>query len=145
MIWTSRSARHELGEGWSVEATGTLAFAGPRFEENAIFEASPSVMSAASVRLGTRATGLTLEQPLRAESGTGTLRLETGELENGRRRYEEYRLQLAPDAREVRATLRHEREAGGGRVAVQFVGALDADHTPGRSWTGAGVAYRRTW
>lgn len=145
MIWTSRSARSELGRGWSVEATGTLALAGPQYEEDALFEASPSVMSAASVRVGSRRTGITLEQPLRAESGTGTFRLETGELVNGKRRYKEHRVPLAPDAREVRAALRHEREAGGGRIALEIVGALNADHTPGRSWSGVGVAYGKRW
>ena len=145
MIWTSRSARGELGRGWSVEATGTLALAGPQYEEGALFEASPSVMSAASVRVGTKATGLILEQPLRAETGTGTFRLETGELVNGKRRYEEHRVPLTPNAREVRAALRHEREAGGGRIALEIVGALNADHTPGRSWSGVGVAYGKRW
>ena len=94
-------------------------------------------MSAAAARAGTGARGLTLEQPLRAESGTGTLRLETGELENGRRRYDEHRVRLEPDAREIPATLRHEREAAGGRIAVQVVRALNANHTPGQSWTDA--------
>ena len=145
MIWSSRSVRQEIGKDWSIEATGTLALSGPYYEENAIFEASPSMLSAASVRVGTRATGLTLEQPLRAESGTGTLRLENGELKNGQRRYDEHRVRLEPDAREIRATLRHEREAAGGSIAVQVVGAFNANHTTGQSWTGAGVAYRKTW
>ena len=145
MIWSSRSVRQEIGKDWSIEATGTLALSGPYYEENAIFEASPSMLSAASVRVGTRATGLTLEQPLRAESGTGTLRLENGELKNGQRRYDEHRVRLEPDAREIRATLRHEREAAGGSIAVQVVGAFNANHTTGQSWTGAGVAYRKIW
>ena len=145
MLWTSRSFERKVRNGWSVKASATLAVSAPRYEDNALFEASPSLLSAASVRVGTPATGLTLEQPLRAETGSGTLRLETGELDKGGRRYDEHRVGLAPDARELKATLRHEREAAGGRVAVQLVGAINADHTPGRSWTGIGVAYRRTW
>ena len=145
MIWTSRSVEHGLGHGWSIKATGTLGLAGASYEENAIFEATPSVLSAASVRMGTQATGLTLEQPLRAESGTGTLRFETGELEGTRRRYDEHRVSLRPETREVQATLRHERDAAGGRIAIQLVGAVNADHTPGQFWSGAGMAFRRTW
>ena len=145
MIWTSRSVEHGLGHGWSIKATGTLGLAGASYEETAIFEATPSVLSAASVRMGTQAMGLTLEQPLRAESGTGTLRFETGELKGTRRRYDEHRVSLRPETREVQVTLRHERGAAGGRIAIQLVGAVNADHTPGQFWSGAGMAFRRTW
>ena len=81
----SRVPSNKSSPGWSVEATGTLAFGD--YEKNAIFEASPSMLSALSVRIGTEST-VTLEQPLRAETGTGKFRIENGRIENGRRLYD---------------------------------------------------------
>ena len=97
------------------------------------------------MRVGTEQTGLTLEQPLRAESGTGTFRLETGWIEDGRKLRAEHRVALRPEAREVRATLRHEREAGSGQLALELSGALDAGHMAGQRDASVGVAWHTTW
>ena len=145
MLWTSRSFAHELGGSWAVKATGTAALNLPQYERDGIFRASPSVMSAASVRIGTEATGLVIEQPLRAESGTGTFRLETGHVTNGKRAYDEYRVPLRPDGREVRMTLRHDFAALGGTIAMEVGGAVNAGHVPDRRETNVGLAYRATW
>ena len=145
MIWTSRAFERELGEGWTLNAKGTLAVSLPQYEHDAIFSASPSVMSAMSMRIGTGSTGLTVEQPLRAESGTGTFRVENGRIENGRRLHNEYRIPLRPDARELRIALRHEREALGGDIAVEAGHSVNAGHVPGESETSVGLAYRITW
>lgn len=143
--WLSRSFEHELDADWSVKATGTLAFGAPRYEKNAIFEASPSVLSALSVRIGTESTGLTVEQPLRAETGAGTFRIENGRVENGRRLYDQHRIRLRPEAREVRMTLRHEREAGGGRIAVEAGATLNAGHAAGEYESHVGLVFRSAW
>ena len=145
MIWTSRAFERELGEGWTLNAKGTLAVSLPQYEHDAIFSASPSVMSAMSMRIGTGSTGLTVEQPFRAESGTGTFRVENGRIENGRRLHNEYRIPLRPDARELRIALRHEREALGGDIAVKARHSVNAGHVPGESETSVGLAYRITW
>ncbi len=145
MIWTARAFERALGEGWTLSAGGTLALSVPQYEDDAIFSASPSLMSAASVRIGTGRTGLTVEQPLRAESGAGTFRVENGRTENGRRLHDEHRIPLRPDARELRMELRHEREALGGEVAVEAGHSMNAGHVPGESETGIGLAYRVTW
>ena len=145
MLWTSRSIEQELGGRWTVSATGTLALDLPRYERRAIFRASPAMMSAAAVRVGTERLGLTVEQPLRAETGTGTFRLENGRIEDGRRQYDTYRIPLRPDAREVRMTLRHERKALGGSLAVEVGHSMNAGHMPGETETGIGLAYRMTW
>ena len=97
------------------------------------------------MHLGTEGTGVTVEQPLRAETGTGTFRVENGRMENGRRLYDEYRVPLRPEARALRMTLRHERKAAGGRVAIQVGGAMNAGHVPGEHETNVGFAYRLTW
>ena len=145
MIWTSRAFERELGEGWTLNAKGALAVSLPQYEHDAIFSASPSVMSAMSMRIGTGSTGLTVEQPFRAESGTGTFRVENGRIENGRRLHNEYRIPLRPDARELRIALRHEREALGGDIAVKAGHSVNAGHVPGESETSVGLAYRITW
>ena len=124
---------------------GTLAISRPHYEKDAIFQASPSVFSALAMRIGTENTGLTVEQPLRAESGTGTFRVENGRIENGRRLYDEYRIRLRPDARELRMTLRHERKAIGGRIALEGGGAMNAAHAPGEYESRIGVVYRMDW
>ena len=145
MSWISRTFEQELSAGWSVEATGTLAFGAPRYEKNAIFEASPSMLSALSVRIGTESTGLTLEQPLRAETGTGKFRIENGQIENGRRLYGEHRIRLRPDSREVRMTLRHEHDAYGGRIAFEAGATMNAGHAAGEHESHIGLAFRRAW
>ena len=141
----SRAFEHEFGDGWKLDATGTLAYSLPQYEKGAMFQASPSVLSAMWVRVGTKTTGLTVEQPLRAESGTGTFRIESGKIENGRRLYDEFRVPLRPDARELRMTLRHEREALGGNIAIEVGGAMNAGHVAGERETNIGFAYRMIW
>ena len=143
--WVSRTFEQEFDARWSVKATGTLAFGAPRYENNAIFEASPSVLSAMSIRVGTGTTGLTLEQPLRAETGTGTFRIENGRIENGRRLYDEHRIRLRPDSREVRMTLRHEHDVYGGRIALEAGATINAGHTTGARESHIGLAFRRAW
>lgn len=93
----------------------------------------------------TPSTAVTVEQPLRAESGTGTVHLETGSVEDGHRLRADTRVPLRPQAREVRMTLRHEREATGGQLALERSGAVDAGHVPRERDASAGVAWRMTW
>ena len=145
MVWASRSFARELGESVTLRATATLAAGAAEYEASAMFEASASLMSAAAVRVGTERTGVTVEQPLRAESGTGTFRLETGWIEDGRRLHIEHRVPLRPEAREVRMTLRHERETAGGHLAIELAGALDAGHVRGERDASLGVAWRTSW
>ena len=145
MAWASRRFTLGLGNGWSLQTAGTLAVSVPRYESGAIFEASTSLMSALSMRVGTEATGITVEQPLRAETGTGTFRVENGLIEDGQRLYDIHRVPLSPEAREVRMTFRHERDLMGGRVAFEIGGALNAGHVPGAEESRAGLAWRAEW
>ncbi len=145
MLWTSRAFEHGLGDGWKLGATGTLAVSLPDYENQAIFQATSSVLSALAMRIGKQDTGLIVEQPLRAESGAGTFRIENGRVENGRRLYDEYRIPLQAQARELRMTLRHQRQTLGGDLAIEVGGALNAGHTAGERETSIGFAYRRSW
>ena len=145
LVWASRSYRHEVGRGVTFEASATLGAGAADYEGDAMFDASPSVLSAFAVRVGSEETGLTIEQPLRAESGTGTFRLENGWVEDGHRLYDEHRVSLRPDARELRMTLSHEREAASGQLAVALSGATDAGHVAGERDVSIGIAWRRVW
>ena len=145
MFWTSRSFERELGANFVLNASATIAASLPRYESGAIFDASSSLLSAFAVRVGTGRTGLTLEQPLRAESGIGTFRLETGWVEDRRRLYSEHRVPLAPTAREMRMTVRHERQIAGGQLALELAWAVDAGHVAGEYDAGVGLAWRLTW
>ena len=88
--------------------------------------------------------GLTVEQPLRAETGTGTFRAENGRIENGRHIYDEFRVPLRPDGREVRMTLRHDFAALGGKIAMEVGGAANADHVLHEHEANVGLGYRAT-
>ena len=145
MVWTSRGFEHEFSDGWKLNATGTLALSLAQYEKDAMFRATPSMMSAMSMRIGTRSTGVVVEQPLRAESGTGTFRLENGRIENGKRLYDEYSIPLRPDARELRMTLRHGFAALGGNFVIEAGGAVNVGHIPGEREANIGFAYRAAW
>ena len=110
-----------------------------------MFQASHSVLSAFSIVAGTPETTLSLEQPLRAESGTGIFRVETGWIENGRRLHEKHSVSLRPDAGEMRMTLRHETDAARGLVALEVGGALSSGHIPGEWEATIGLAWRLIW
>ncbi len=101
--------------------------------------------AATIMQVGTPETQLTVEQPLRAETGTGTFRVENGWIENGRRLHDEHRVSLSPDAREMRMTLRHEADVAGGRIALEIGGALNSGHIPGEHEANLGLAWRFLW
>lgn len=145
MLWTSRGFKRKFGYGWKLKATGTLALSLPQYEKDAMFRAKPSLLSAMSMRIGTRSTGFVLEQPLRAESGTGTFRVENGRIENGKRMHDEYRIPLRPDGRELRMTFRHDHELLGGGFAIEIGGAANAGHVLGKSEARIGFAYHAFW
>ena len=144
-VWASRAVEHELGGGWRLNATGTAALSLPRYGKDAMFRATPSILSAMAMRVGTESSGIILEQPLRAESGTARFRMENGRLENGKRLHDEYRIPLRPGARELRLTLRHDRPVPGGTLAIEIGGGVNAGHVPGERETGVGIAYRASW
>ena len=144
-MWTSRAFTHDFGAGWTLNATGTVALSLPQYGKDAMFRATPSMLSAMSMRVGTETTGIVVEQPLRAETGTGRFRIENGRIENGKRLHDEFRVPLRPDARELRMTLRHDFAALGGNIAMEVGGATNAGHVPGEGEANIGVAYRASW
>ncbi len=145
MVWTSHAIVQELGYGLTLNATGTVGMSLPDYEQDAIFQASSSLLSAVAIRVGTPQTVLMIEQPLRAETGIGTFRIENGRMENGRKLYDKYRIGLSPEAREIRLALHHEQDAIGGKIAVEVGQTMNAGHIPGRQDSRFGFAYRLIW
>ena len=145
LVWATRSVERRLPGGLEWTATGTLAVSLPQYEKDAIFRATPSVLSAASMRVGTGSTGLLVEQPLRAESGTGRFRVETGWIEDGQRLHDDIEVPLRPDVRELRMTLRHDVGVPGGTLAFAAAVAVNAGHVRGARETTVGAAYRAMW
>ena len=145
LVWVSRSFSRALGSGLRVDARAMLAAGLPRYDAGAVFSATPSAFSAYSLRFGGARTALTLEQPLRAESGSAVLRLENGRLEGTRRLVSRHVVALRPPARALRATLRHDRAFARGTLSLSLAGVLDAGHVPGRRDASLGVAWRLSW
>ena len=144
-LWATQSFTHELDRGFALHAEGAIAVSIPEYETNALFTASTALLSSASVRIGDGSTGVTVEQPLRAEAGTGTFRVENGIIENGRRLVDTHRISLRPDAREISVTLRHDVETLDGSLALAVGGSMHAGHRAGATEGRVGVAYRTVW
>lgn len=89
-----------------------------------------------------RRTRLTLESPLRAEAGEFTLKVPVGGTLADGVRYADLDGALAPEAREVRLTGRHEVEGGYGRLAVAAGMRFNAGHLAGEEDWHAGVQWR---
>ena len=142
MVWISRSYAREVWRRMRFESEATLAASGAEYENDAIFEAGPALLSAFSVGVRRDGTALSLEQPLRAESGTGRLHLETGWIEDGRRLVRTHEVGLEPEAREMRVRLRHQREALGGQLAIEARTVFNAGHVDGEVGRSVGIAYR---
>ncbi len=145
MVWTSRVFERALGKEWFLKGRGTLAYSRSDYADRAIFSASSVVLSALSLRVGTARTSLTVEQPLHAESGIGTFRIENGRIERGWRLYDLHQVPLRPSAREWRFVLRRDRKHLGGKMALEVHHSVNAGHVPDVSKTGIGWAYLRVW
>ena len=90
-------------------------------------------------------TRLSVLQPLRAETGTGTVTYPVGRTVDGERLYASRTFALSPDAREVRLSLRRDLRLGAGRLAIEIAHAVDAGHVKGRERTSGGIGYRLAW
>ena len=151
LVWLSRE------HSWNLQSEGRLklrlayllAAGYPDYENGAMFAASGSLYSSASLSLEQQdelsQTRLTIEQPLRAESGTGTLRYATGRNKQGEWQYARTRFSLVPETREIRLRLRHDRSLGAGKLAVEATYAHNAGHVAGRSHTHLGLGYHLQW
>ena len=151
LVWLAREHAWPLSQagGAALRLDYLLAAGQPDYARGAMFNATGSLYSAASLALEHRGTEtrtrLSLGQPLRAESGRGTLRYAVGRDRAGNWRYEEARFALRPETREVRFQLRHDRPLFKGQLAIELSYARNADHVPGQHRAQAGLGYRLNW
>lgn len=131
-------------EGVSIEAASTLAHGAMR--GNGVLREANGVYSSHAVHVDVgsahRRTRLTLESPLRAETGEFTLKVPVGGTLGDGVRYADVDGDLAPEAREVRLTGRHEVEGRYGRLAVAAGMRFNAGHLAGEEDRHAGVQWR---
>ena len=151
LVWLAREHAWPLSwaPGVALHLDYLLAAGQPDYARGAMFNATGSLYSAASLALEHRGaetrTRLSIGQPLRAESGRGTLRYAVGRDRAGNWRYEQARFALRPETREARLQLRHDRALFKGRLALELSYAHNADHIPGQHRTQAGLGYRLSW
>ena len=151
LAWVAREHAWPLSQAgeMALRLDYLLAAGQPDYARGAMFNATGSLYSAASLALEHRGTEtrtrLSIGQPLRAESGRGTLRYAVGRDRAGNWRYEEARFALRPETREVRFQLRHDRPLFRGQLAIELSYARNADHVPGQHRAQAGMGYRLSW
>ena len=151
LVWLAREHAWPLSfaSGAALRLDYLVAAGQPDYARGAMFNATGSLYSAASLALEHRGsatrTRLSIGQPLRAESGRGTLRYAVGRDRAGNWRYEEARFALRPETRELRFQLRHDRPLFKGQLAIELSYAHNADHVPGQHRAQAGLGYRLSW
>ena len=151
LVWLAREHAWPLSfaSGAALRLDYLVAAGQPDYARGAMFNATGSLYSAASLALEHRGsatrTRLSIGQPLRAESGRGTLRYAVGRDRAGNWRYEEARFALRPETRELRFQLRHDRPLFKGQLAIELSYAHNADHIPGQHRAQAGLGYRLSW
>ena len=151
LVWLAREHAWPLSwaPGVALHLDYLLAAGQPDYARGAMFNATGSLYSAASLALEHREaetrTRLSIGQPLRAESGRGTLRYAVGRDRAGNWRYEQLRFALRPETREARFQLRHDRPLFKGQLALELSYAHNADHVPGQHRAQAGLGYRLSW
>ena len=138
------------GGDWRLRLNYLLAAGRPDYPRGAMFNATGSLYSAASLALEHRGRGsltrLSLSQPLRAETGAGVLRYPVGRTRQGDWLYASHRFSLAPGARELRFGLRHHRPLPlGGKFALELAHAHNAGHIAGRRRAQASMSYHLNW
>ncbi len=151
LVWVAREHTWPLHpeKRWTLHLAYLFAAGRPDYESRAMFAASGSLYSAASITVEQRSkqtrTRLSIGQPLRAESGRGTLRYATGRNRQGEWEYAETRFSLTPATREIQLQLRHDRLLGAGRIAIEAAYAHNAGHTVGNHQARFGLGYHIEW
>ena len=149
MAFVSKRIERGLGRGWSLEATAGLGGGKADYPDGGMFEAGQAIYSrgsASMIHVGEGTTRLTVEQPLRAESGEGKLVYPTGRKASGERMYATEGVALKPEGREVRIAVKHERPMGPGTGLIETGYAFDPGHRQGRGDDSRlFVGYRIQW
>ena len=150
--WVGRGTHIELNDALSLTGSATLGLGRVFLRSGGMLEVDTHLMSAWQVGLehGQRDHGrwywsqLSISQPLRAESGKGTLTYLAG-LKDGLPFYDRATVPLAPEGRELELALTHEAPIGRGRGVIETAHSWNAAHEPGQTQWRVGVAYQVEW
>ena len=145
--WIGRNFRRGLGRSWTATLSGTLALAQVDLPTGSMLDVEPYLMSTweLGIERGVRGKGhwyrLSLAQPLRAESGQGTLTYLAG-LKGGAPYYETAAASLSPQGRELELKITYEMPVGPGRAVLKLARSCEFLHQPGVSQSSIGLTYR---
>ena len=148
--WVGRGTQIELSNAFTLHGSATLGLGRVFLQSGGMLDVDAHVISAWEVGLehGRRGGGtwsqLSLSQPLRAESGEGTLTYLSG-LKDGVPIYDKATVPLAPESRELELALTHETPMGRGRGVVEMAYSWNVGHEPGQTQSRLGIAYRLDW
>ena len=151
MLFVSREHDFALGEGpFAAELAWSVAAGQADYGKRSMLKTSGALYSAGQAALVHRGEGhesrLAIAQPLRAEAGQGAVTRPVGRSLDGAWLYRTRTFRLAPERREMRLTLRHDRDLGReGRLSIEAGHAFDAGHRRGRRASFAGLGYLLTW
>lgn len=146
-VWVGRSLRHSFARSLTATLSGTLALTQVDLPSGSMLDVEPYLMSTweFGVERGVRGEGhwsrVSLKQPLRAESGKGSLTYLAG-LTNGAPDYQTAAAALSPEGREIELAFTHEMPIGPGRAALKLAHSFDFLHQQGVSASSLGVAYK---
>ena len=146
-VWVGRNFRRGLGRYWTATLSGTLALTKVDLPSGSMLAVEPYLMSTweFGIERGVRGEGhwsrLSLTQPIRAESGKGTLTYLAG-LKDGAPDYQTAMASLSPQGREVEVAFTHEMPVGPGRAVLKLARSFDFLHQHEVSASSVGFAYR---
>ena len=149
-VFTLNARRdYELGERWHLSAQATVAVDAPGARARMI-DATPALLStweAALVRRtetteGAHRLKLSIDQPLRAESGRAVLTVPSGRTSTGETTYIRHAFDLTPSRRELRLSASYQRPLFDGEAIVHTALAVAPGHARGKPEATMGAAWR---
>ncbi len=140
---------NETQQPWRLQSQVMFAAGKTDHEEGALFETSGSLYSSASLALqyakDDSRTRFHIEQPLRAETGYGTLHYAYARTLDGTHLYRKHQFSLVPVARAIHLGVRHDRKVAHGQFAVELLHILNHGHVSGASYSQVNLAWQLAW
>ena len=140
---------YELGERWRLSAQATVAIDAPGARARMI-DATPALLSTWETALvrhtetteGAHRLKLSIDQPLRAESGRAVFTVPNGRTRTGETTYARHAFDLSPSRREFRLNASYQRPLPIGEAVVHATVAVSPGHASGAPETLVGGAWR---
>ncbi len=147
LAWIGRNAQFDMQNGWSLNASLSLAYTHVDLPSDGMLDVEPYLTSTWDVRLekGIRGEGrwgaFSIAQPPRAETGQGRFTYLSG-VQQGTPVYGQTNVSLVPSARETQVKAAYERPLGAGRMVFDVTYAYNFLHEAGLEDIHIGMGYR---